>query len=423
MRKLGIDQYIFYLAVFLLPTTGYISGFLFLISIVLSFRLYRKEIFSENWNYPLIIAIFFMLLSSLSHKHLINSEWSSSLSWLGLTNWIPLFFCFWGFQPHLKSIEKRKYTVYALISGTIPVLISGIGQYWFNWTGPFQLLGGLIIWYQRPLDTDSLFGITALFNNQNYLGIWLIICLPISIALIFDKSKNLLQRTFSFIISLMMASGVVLTGSRNAILALFLIIPLLFINSINLSSLISIFFFLLFIIFLFLLSFLSLDFKLIFESILSSEFFTNLNFTRYGQDNRFSIWRHTIDLALQKPLFGWGPDIFSDLHNSKIEDIQHAHNLYLDLAFNYGLPCVFIIFGIIFLLLIKVLLNNLNLSKTKVSIKFASFIEKSWWVSCLIFSLTQLFDVQYYDGRISITFWLLLAGLKAQLNENKFIIK
>ena len=31
----------------------------------------------------------------------------------------------------------------------------------------------------------------------------------------------------------------------------------------------------------------------------------------------------------------------------------------------------------------------------------------------VILFISQLFDIQYYDGRISIALWILLAGLKA----------
>jgi len=39
----------------------------------------------------------------------------------------------------------------------------------------------------------------------------------------------------------------------------------------------------------------------------------------------------------------------------------------------------------------------------------------------VIFLLSQLIDIQYFDGRISLVFWLLLAGLKCNIDENKFI--
>ena len=64
-----------------------------------------------------------------------------------------------------------KFFIYVLISGTFPVIITGLGQYFFNWTGTFDLLNGLIIWYQRPIINPA--GLTGLFNNPNIAGSWL----------------------------------------------------------------------------------------------------------------------------------------------------------------------------------------------------------------------------------------------------------
>ena len=63
----------------------------------------------------------------------------------------------------------------SLISGSIPFLVTGIGQYHFNWTGPMETLFGLIKWYQRPIDNTIVTrgGLTGLFNNANYAGCWL----------------------------------------------------------------------------------------------------------------------------------------------------------------------------------------------------------------------------------------------------------
>ena len=41
------------------------------------------------------------------------------------------------------------------------------------------------------------------------------------------------------------------------------------------------------------------------------------------------------------------------------------------------------------------------------------FIERAWWTSIFLFFITQLFDVQYFDGRISVVLWILLTGLKS----------
>ena len=37
----------------------------------------------------------------------------------------------------------------------------------------------------------------------------------------------------------------------------------------------------------------------------------------------------------------------------------------------------------------------------------------------MLFLFSQLVDVQYFDGRISITFWILLAGAKNLIDEDE----
>ena len=39
-----------------------------------------------------------------------------------------------------------------------------------------------------------------------------------------------------------------------------------------------------------------------------------------------------------------------------------------------------------------------------------SIFEKSWIISLILFLLSQMVDVQYFDGRISLFFWILLSG-------------
>ena len=58
--------------------------------------------------------------------------------------------------------------------------------------------------------------------------------------------------------------------------------------------------------------------------------------------------------------------------------------------------------------------------KLKVKIKNEFFLLfLVLWLSFLVLFLTQMFDVQYFDGRISVMFWLLAAGLIQVISEKK----
>merc|ERR1712138_233278 len=72
------------------------------------------------------------------------------LAWLGLFNWLPFFWCFWGLQPFLLTPERRRKCASWLVLGSLPVLITGFGQLWLGWEGPLQIFDGLIIWFISP---------------------------------------------------------------------------------------------------------------------------------------------------------------------------------------------------------------------------------------------------------------------------------
>ena len=93
----------------------------------------------------------------------------------------------------------------------------------------------------------------------------------------------------------------------------------------------------------------------------------------------------------------------------------HPHNLSLELMVSYGIPGSILIITpitiISFLSFKKIFLDN----DYKIS---NSIFEKSWIISLIILLISQMVDVQYFDGRISIVFWVLLAGLRAIIHEN-----
>ena len=118
----------------------------------------------------------------------LYGNWDKSLTWIGLTNWVLLIFCFLSFQFFVSTREDRRLFAKLLIAGTFPVLISGFSQIFLKVYGPFEILNGLITWFQRPLSPDS--GMTALFNNQNYAGAWFCIIWPLSLAALLDSFRN-----------------------------------------------------------------------------------------------------------------------------------------------------------------------------------------------------------------------------------------
>ena len=406
---------IFLVGSFLLPSAFTLGTGFLLISVIYGFYI-SKGYFKDKLNIIFFVAGIFLIISAFIHSnfndYLSNYKINHSLSWIGLANWIPFFLCFWGFQPYLNSKTKRRRTAFALLAGTLPVIITGIGQSFFNWYGPIETLNGLIVWYQRPI--EGITGMTGLFNNPNYTGLWLNLILPFCLAETINSRSNKLDRIITFIFSFSFALCTILTNSRAAWICIFLgsvvifgrkglklILPLIISISLIISSTIYPIF--------------GNKIQFFFRSIIPNNIW--MEFTDF-QISRLNIWNTALKYIINFPIFGSGGGSFPDIymHESGLWK-GHAHNLPLELFLSYGIPAgIIILLPIIYLFILssKIIFFN-KLIKT-------SIFDKAWVISLMLFLFSQLVDVQYFDGRISITFWILLAGAKNIIDEDKLSI-
>ena len=76
---------------------------------------------------------------------------------------------------------------------------------------------------------------------------------------------------------------------------------------------------------------------------------------------------------------------------------------------SYGIPTALILLLSISYIVYKSY-NKLFFFDIKTNEK--TIIDKAWLVSLIILILIHLVDIQYFDGRISIAGWILLAGAK-----------
>ena len=417
---LNKGQILFSIGIFFLPST-LIFGVIFLIpAAIIGFINNKENYFKDKWNISFFLFGILITFSALLQKFFLNNDLNitldSNLSIFGLGNWIPFILFFWAFQPYLKSNEQRENIIRILVSGTFPILISGFVQYFLNWTGPFSLFNGLIIWYQKPIIYPG--GLSSVFSHQNYAGSWLNLIWPLCIALVLDKSQNLLKKSFSINFLLSVGFAIFLTNSRNAwsgllislpvvigIESFYWLIPILLVISILLLITISDFF--------------SGDLQIYLRSIIPEQ--TWMEFTKEGfkdlDVSRIEILKSAINLIISKPIFGYGAASFSAIYLSQTNFWKgHSHNLLAELAISYGLPATLILFSTISLIL---LLSAKNIFFKK-EISKIDFYKRAWWCSTFFFLISQLADIQYFDGRISIVFWILLAGLKNLIDPKNY---
>ena len=291
-------------------------------------------------------------------------------------------------------------------------------QKFFNFHGPFKTLFGLIVWFQKPIvhNTDPISG---LFSNPNYAAIWLVVLFPFAILLLKRSQSHTIQNTFLLIFCLLIVYGILLTGSRNGILGIIVGTIFIFgykkilILAISVVSLIPIrgFF-----------SFLINKEWLFFNILPISNLIDKLKFEGISVLPRLDIWKSALVRIQERPFLGWGGSTFSYLHIEHnptfltpkiILNAQHSHNIVVELAHNFGIPLSIILITTVLLLLIR--------SWAYIFIKLPSnnnlLVKKVWLSSSATVFVSQLSDVTYYDGKISILISILFAGLKCIHDE------
>ena len=132
---------------------------------------------------------------------------------------------------------------------------------------------------------------------------------------------------------------------------------------------------------------------------------------------RLEIWKFSIENILQRPLLGWGGGSFPIVYEKlKGKWIGHPHNIIFELAFNYGLLTALIISSKVSQYIYRYYKLIANYAVLKINIGRSDLIfEKAWFSSILFITYSHLFDMQYFDLRISMITWILLAGIRAAM--------
>ena len=422
LKQLELGQSCFYIGTILLASTNLFAGFFYLISLVISFTKKNKFIKKDIWNISLIICSLFFILSAINisisqssnslYLPLKEYSWTPSAVWLNLFNWLPLFLVFAGFQIYLSDEIKRKRFAICLFIGTIPVIISMFLQK-FNIHGPFVYLNGLLVFYLKELEPSQ--GLAGLFNNSNYAGLWLSATLPFSFFVI--RSYRFQKIKYSFILSILISTiyCIISTNSRNSFLGVLITSSFM----LGFKSVMIFFIFTGLLYFLF-LELLTLPFL---GSIEISQFLPNTLINKLLQTNylnkfhfsRIDIWSQAAILISKRPFLGWGAGTFPILYtlSEGLEKAQHTHNMPLEIAQTHGIPIAFILILFVSCLFFKAgrtffITNKYNKES----------INKAWIISFFVIVINHLGDVTYYDGRVSLLIWILLAGLKCIVDEN-----
>jgi O-antigen ligase len=128
--------------------------------------------------------------------------------------------------------------------------------------------------------------------------------------------------------------------------------------------------------------------------------------------DRWRVWSVAVAMAVDHPLFGIGVANFENFYagySGHRFGLNHAHNLFLNIAAERGIPAL-LAFGALVFSLFKLLASHIRPAE-------------SLWNRALVVGLVasfaaylvhSLFEVSYYDYKVLLLFWLLM-GLAASL--------
>ena len=406
----------FQLGVFVLPSSALFAGLLLLVALIQGSR-HRSSWWHDRVNVLLAVMAGLMVLGAAAAGLRADAlpGYGSSLAWLGLFNWLPFFWAFWGFQPYLADGAARRRVALALVAGTVPVLVTGLGQLLLGWHGPWQILGGAVIWHLREGGNPEG-RLSGLFDYANITAAWLSLSWPLLLAAALACWQRWRRRLpgsgwrLLVVLALVAAqiASLYFTDSRNAWGAMLLAVPLvagpgswLWLLPLLLLALLPV-----------ALAVLPGVPALLQEparALVPQSIWGRLNDLNHQSQRklaslRITQWSVASGLIAERPWLGWGAAAFSVIYPLRTGRWHgHTHNIAFDLAISHGLPAALLLVALVLWLLIR---------GARQGMVNGPVFDRAWWAAVLVLAVLHASDIPMYDSRINIAGWILLAGLR-----------
>ena len=396
---------LFQLGLLLLPSTVLLASLLFVPALVLGSLRREGSYWCDRWNWPLLAAGGLMLLGCFSAVRV-------DLAWAGLANWLPFFWGFWGFQPYVAEAGARRRAALWLVAGTAPVVVTGLGQLWLGWQGPWQALGGLVIWFMAP-GGEPEGRLSGLFDYANIAAAWLALVWPLMLAALVQPGLDRRRRGVVLMLAAALVTALVLTDSRNGWGALVLAVPLV-LGPLSWPWLLPLLALALIPVLLAVLPGVPALLQDPARALVPESVWSRLSDSRYAGERalastRLSQWGVALQLIAERPWLGWGAAAFSVLYPLRTGKWHgHSHNLPLELAVSHGMPVALALVGLVLALLIV----SLRCSRV-------GLFDRAWWAAVLVLVVIHGTDMPFFDSRLNIAGWILLAGLRSRIRETE----
>ena len=394
----------FRLGLLLLPASALLAAVCLFVACISGSRRRDQPMWRDRWTQPLLVAAVLMVAGCFVAK-------TGSLAWAGLANWVPLFWAFWAFQPFLSTEEQRRQAAWMLVAGSVPVLVTGLGQMLLGWEGPWQLADGLIVWFVAPGGQPSG-RLSGLFDYANIAGAWLGVVWPLMLAAVL-LPVGWPRRSSAAILVLATAFAVLLTQSRNAMGGLVLALPFVM-GPIQWVWLLPLMVLLASPLLLAVVPGVPPLLKQWGMELLPEQVVSRLMETegeKAWKHTRLGQWAYAVQLVAARPWLGWGAAAFSVMYPIYAAKRWHghSHNLPLELAISHGAPVMLLVAGTVLALLVLAL---------RFGMMQRAPMERAWWTATLVLVVMHATDLPLFDSRLNILGWTLLAGICAFIRDS-----
>lgn len=296
------------------------------------------------------------------------------------------------------DLNSKKCTIGMIksyIFSTLILCLFGIYQYFtgYGLEGRFKENYG----YLR-------YKITANMDNPNNLAAFLIIAMfPMIMLAIYEKEK--MKKTFYIVLSTLIFTNLILTGSRNAIIGIIVGVGVLaIVYSFRLVILMA------------LLGSIS-----VFIPVIRTRLMAITDKTQ--NESRLYLWEIAKKMIKDHPLFGVGNGNYATLHDKYTEiypqykfylDVKATHNSYLKVESELG-----IIGGISFIGILVAALLQVKKCISTTQDEFYKFFYTGFLASMISFYVMNLSDNLFFVPKTTSYFWILLAISQGMLFKVK----
>ncbi|MDZ8109644.1 MAG: O-antigen ligase family protein [Nostoc sp. DedQUE12a] len=415
------------------PLVGAVTiGFVSLFTWIKQYRQISRR--PLNWGFALLSLLLIVSCGFAQNK---------IEAFLGLFNFLPFFLVFAAFSTLIQTTAQLRQMAWALVIGSMPVAILGLGQLFLGWNFKFQFIWVVLSWAIRP-GGNPPGRIASLFLHANTFAAYLVIVFILSLGLWLEQwqlkighrakpfgwGKGKREKGKRRIFVFTFAPGEAISLLPFLFLTLATIanfITLIFTNSRN-GWAIAIFACLAYALYqgwrilvgavagivtsVLVAAFAPSPIAQFFRQYVPAFFWARLNDDMYPNRPvalmRKTQWEFAWSLAWQHPWTGWGLRSFTELYKAHTQiKLGHPHNLFLMLSAETGFLTTLLFCGLLGWILITgvQLLRNSKHIYTEDRLLIFSYL-----LACVGWILLNNVDVTMFDFRLNTLSWLILAA-------------